>query len=121
MLSILTSILFKSGNIAFICAVRKGTLVQWNSFGIAETPDDGRLGPKHVVRRRSDRNSCIVYEIRILSLELVLSTDLDMRRSIRFHVLPRDAVRCPQHLCHCCLLHVLVSIAMAGGLSVLTN
>jgi hypothetical protein len=23
----------------------------WNSFSIAETPDDGRLGPKHVVKR----------------------------------------------------------------------
>jgi hypothetical protein len=34
--------------------------VQWNSFGIADTPDEGRLRPKHVVKRRSDRNSCTV-------------------------------------------------------------
>jgi hypothetical protein len=33
--------------------------MRWNSFGIAATPDDGRLRPKHVVKR-SDRNSCIV-------------------------------------------------------------
>jgi hypothetical protein len=33
--------------------------VQWNSFGIAETPDDGILGPKYDVKGRSDRNSCI--------------------------------------------------------------
>jgi hypothetical protein len=39
---------------------KSGHSVQWNSFGIAETPDDGRLGPKHIVKRRSDRNSCII-------------------------------------------------------------
>jgi hypothetical protein len=32
--------------------------MQWNSFGIAETPDDGRLRSKHVVKESSDRNSC---------------------------------------------------------------
>jgi hypothetical protein len=29
-------------------------------FGIAEAYDDGLLWPKLVVKRRSDRNSCIV-------------------------------------------------------------
>jgi hypothetical protein len=29
-------------------------------FGIAETPDDGRLRPKLVVKGRSDRNNCII-------------------------------------------------------------
>jgi hypothetical protein len=33
--------------------------IQWNSFSIAEAPDDGRLRPKHVTRRRSGGNSCI--------------------------------------------------------------
>jgi hypothetical protein len=34
--------------------------LQWNSFGIAETPDDGLLRPKHVVKGRSDRNRRII-------------------------------------------------------------
>jgi hypothetical protein len=33
---------------------------QWNSFGNTETPKGGRLQPKHVVRGRSDRSSCIL-------------------------------------------------------------
>jgi hypothetical protein len=33
---------------------------QWNSFSIAETPDDGRLGPKHVAKGRGERNSCVI-------------------------------------------------------------
>lgn len=37
--------------------MKKWTFYKWNSFDIAET--DGRLRPKHVVRGRSDRNSCI--------------------------------------------------------------
>jgi hypothetical protein len=37
-----------------------GHSIQWNSCGIAETPDDVRLLPKHVVKGRSDRNRCIV-------------------------------------------------------------
>jgi hypothetical protein len=28
-------------------------------FGTAETPDDGRLRSKHVVKGRNDRNNCI--------------------------------------------------------------
>jgi hypothetical protein len=32
-------------------------------FGITETPDDGHLWPKHVVKGRSDGNSCIVDAI----------------------------------------------------------
>jgi hypothetical protein len=35
----------------------------WNSSGIAETLDDGRLGPKLVVKGRSDGNSCIIHGI----------------------------------------------------------
>jgi hypothetical protein len=30
---------------------------------MAETPEDGRLRPKHVVRGRGDMNSCIVNGI----------------------------------------------------------
>jgi hypothetical protein len=37
-----------------------GHSVQWNSFGIADTPDDGHLGPKPVVKGRSDGNICTV-------------------------------------------------------------
>jgi hypothetical protein len=36
---------------------------QLNSFGIIETPDDGRLRPKHVVKGRRDGDSSIVDEI----------------------------------------------------------
>jgi hypothetical protein len=35
-------------------------VIQWNSFGVVETLDDGRLRPKHVVRRGTSGNSCIV-------------------------------------------------------------
>jgi hypothetical protein len=34
--------------------------IQWNSFSIAETPEDDRLEPKHVVNGGSDRTSCII-------------------------------------------------------------
>jgi hypothetical protein len=38
--------------------------VQYNSFIKIKTPDDGRLRPKHVVRKESERvNSCIVTEV----------------------------------------------------------
>jgi hypothetical protein len=37
-----------------------GHFIQWNSSDIAETPVDGCVGPKHIVRGRSDRNSCII-------------------------------------------------------------
>jgi hypothetical protein len=40
--------------------MKSGHFIQWNSFGIAETPEDGRLRPKHVVKRRGDRNSRVV-------------------------------------------------------------
>jgi hypothetical protein len=39
---------------------KSGHFIQWNSFGRAETADDGRLRPIHVVKGRSDINSCIV-------------------------------------------------------------
>jgi hypothetical protein len=35
--------------------------MQWNSFGKAETPDDGSLWAKHVVKVGSDRDSCCFY------------------------------------------------------------
>jgi hypothetical protein len=37
-----------------------GHSIQWNIFGITETPGGGRLRPKHVVKGRSDGSSCIV-------------------------------------------------------------
>jgi hypothetical protein len=40
-----------------------GHSIQWNSFGLTETPDDDHLRPKHVVHGRSDVNSCIVDRI----------------------------------------------------------
>jgi hypothetical protein len=39
---------------------KSGHSIQWNSFGIAETPDDDRLGPNLVMKGRSDRNSRII-------------------------------------------------------------
>jgi hypothetical protein len=38
---------------------------------MAETSDDGRLGPKHVVKGSSDRNNCIIDGI-ILCMEDIL-------------------------------------------------
>jgi hypothetical protein len=40
--------------------VKSGHFLQWNIFGIAETPGNGRFGPKHVVKGRSVKNSCVV-------------------------------------------------------------
>jgi hypothetical protein len=48
---------------------KSGHSVQWNSFGIAETTDDGCLGPKHVVKERSDRNICIIDGITLCMAE----------------------------------------------------
>jgi hypothetical protein len=36
--------------------------MQWKSFGMTETPDDGCLRLKHVLKG-SDRNSCIVGRV----------------------------------------------------------
>jgi hypothetical protein len=46
-----------------------------NSFGIAEMPDDGRLGPKHVVKGRSDRNSCIIDGITLCMKDILMQQD----------------------------------------------
>jgi hypothetical protein len=46
--------------------------MQWNSFGIDETPDDGRLRPKRVAKRRSDRNSYIVDRIVLCIMKDIL-------------------------------------------------
>jgi hypothetical protein len=43
-----------------MCDVKSGHSIEWNSFDIAETPDDGRLGPKYIVKGRSGRNICII-------------------------------------------------------------
>jgi hypothetical protein len=49
---------------------KSGYSTQWNSFGIAETPDDGRLGPKLFVKGRRDRNSRIFDGIILCIREL---------------------------------------------------
>jgi hypothetical protein len=54
-----------------VCCEKVEILYSWNSFSIAETPNDGRLGPKHVVKGRSDRNSCIFDGI-VLCIEDIL-------------------------------------------------
>jgi hypothetical protein len=56
-LSIITSnILNQEISQSYNVMWKSGHSVQWNS----ETPDDVPLGPKHVVKGRCDRNSCIV-------------------------------------------------------------
>jgi hypothetical protein len=46
------------------------------SFGIAETPDDGRLEPKHVVKGRNDRNSCIIDGIILCIKDILMQQDV---------------------------------------------
>jgi uncharacterized membrane protein YobD (UPF0266 family) len=43
--------------------VKSGHSIEWNNFGIAETADVGRSWPKLIIKRRGDRNSCIVAGI----------------------------------------------------------
>jgi hypothetical protein len=54
---------------------KSGHSIQWNSFGIAETPDDGRLRPKHVVKGRSDRKSCIIDGIILCIKDILMQQD----------------------------------------------
>jgi hypothetical protein len=46
--------------------------IQWNSFGITKTPEDGRLRSKDVLKGRSDGNICnfdgIISCIKIYSM-----------------------------------------------------
>jgi hypothetical protein len=55
--------------------LQSGHSIQWNSFGIAETPDDGCLRPKHVVKRKSDRNSCIIEGIILCIKDILMQRD----------------------------------------------
>jgi hypothetical protein len=49
---------------------KSGHSLQWNSSGIADTPDDGGLGPKHVVKGRTDRNTYIIDGITLCIKEI---------------------------------------------------
>jgi hypothetical protein len=52
-----------------------GHFIQWNSFGIAETPEDGHLRPKHVMKGRSDSNNCIVDGIILYMKDILMEED----------------------------------------------
>jgi hypothetical protein len=64
-LSTVTSILIHEISHLLLLRISEHS-IQWNSFGITETSDDGRLRPKYVVKRRSVENSCIVDWIIII-------------------------------------------------------
>jgi hypothetical protein len=49
--------------------------MRWNSFGIAETPDDSHLRPKHVVKGRSDINSYIIEGIILCIKDILMQQD----------------------------------------------
>jgi hypothetical protein len=55
--------------------VKSGHSVEWNSSGLAETPDDGRLGPKHVVKGSSDRHSCSIAGIILCIKDILMQQD----------------------------------------------
>jgi hypothetical protein len=42
---------------------------------MAETPEDGRLQPKHVVKGKSDSNSCIVDGIILCMKDILMQQD----------------------------------------------
>jgi hypothetical protein len=51
-----------------------GHSTQWDSSGTTETPDDGRLRPKHVVKG-SDGNICIVDGIILCVRDILVQRD----------------------------------------------
>lgn len=67
--------------------------IRWNSLGIAETPDDERLGPKHVVKGRRYRNSCIIHGIIFCIKELTkFDTQKFSKHPVRKPILNGDQV-----------------------------
>jgi hypothetical protein len=49
--------------------------MQWNSFGIPETPEDGRLHLKHVMKGGSGTNSSIVDGIILCMKGILMQQD----------------------------------------------
>jgi hypothetical protein len=47
----------------------------YSGTGIAETPDDGRLGPKHVVKGRSNGSNCIIDGIILCMQDILMQQD----------------------------------------------
>jgi hypothetical protein len=56
---------------------------QWNNFGITETPEDGRLRPKHVVRGKCDKGSCILDGI-ILCIKIIQQIQAQATQIVSF-------------------------------------